>query len=120
VSVTTTTRLVCPGCKQDDNLYSVEKTTILYPVLMAFDADGNPDPQYTGEDRIVEDEGTVFDDTIYCRNCCDEMTTSELLPIVGVCDYCAVELIRGPLTLESLFDGPVCPDSRLGSHGLSS
>lgn len=71
-------RLVCPNCKTDEGLRSIETAQIAYPAT--FTADG---PEYTGEEREVFDESATFEDLIDCRNCGSlDMTLTDLVEAV--------------------------------------
>lgn len=59
--------LVCPDCGSDD-LRSIERASIGYPVRITVNAEGERVPEYTGESYTVYDE-TEFEDEIDCRAC---------------------------------------------------
>jgi uncharacterized protein YbaR (Trm112 family) len=69
------TRLVCPRCNSDDNLWSCERAEIMYPVT--YSAGGGVD--YTGGRYEVNDESTSFEGVLYCRNCTTELSTAQLV-----------------------------------------
>lgn len=61
--------LVCPNCGSD-RLFSSEETTIDYPIrATAKSSEGEPTFDYTGADRITNDEGTQYRDKLWCREC---------------------------------------------------
>lgn len=62
-------QLACPEC-ESTALRSDEVAIIGYPVILRRTPDGNVDVEYTGEDRDVFDETTVYDGKdLWCRDC---------------------------------------------------
>jgi len=74
----TSIALACPHCGSD-RLRSDEVATIGYPVAMFRDESGNVDVEYTGEEYDTFDEGTVYSGDIWCRDCGDQLTESDLV-----------------------------------------
>lgn len=72
--------LACPRCGSADSLFSQERTVILYPVRMSVESDPRPGFTYTGADRIVVDEGTVYTGDLYCRSCITAVAETDLIP----------------------------------------
>jgi hypothetical protein len=72
-------KLACPHCGATDYLFSVEETTIEFSAEFTREKDGSVHMDYTGESTHVNDEGTSYDQNIYCRNCCVELRESELI-----------------------------------------
>jgi uncharacterized protein YbaR (Trm112 family) len=85
------TRLVCPRCNSDDNLWSCETAEIMYPVT--YSAVGSVD--YTGGRYEVNDESTSFEGVLYCRNCSTELSTAQLIA-EGGSDQEAQREFEGP------------------------
>lgn len=84
--------LVCPHCKSAARLYSTEQATIDYPIRVTTGSapvDGAALGDITIGDRTisyedsnyrVNDEGTQYDGSLYCRDCAAELTLDELIP----------------------------------------
>lgn len=72
--------LICPNCGSD-RIYSTETCTIDYPVKMAVDEHGVISHEYTGSDRITNDEGTEFVGELYCRGCTNEHRPADLVTL---------------------------------------
>jgi Zn finger protein HypA/HybF involved in hydrogenase expression len=61
--------LACPYCGST-RLRSDETATIGYPVTLVRNAStGSVEPEYTGDEYIVFDEGTEYSADIWCRDC---------------------------------------------------
>jgi hypothetical protein len=73
------TKLVCPKCGTDDNLWSDETASIMYPATFSRDADGAVTLDYTGEDYKIIDEGTVYSGDIWCRDCGIQLGEGDLI-----------------------------------------
>ena len=84
--------LVCPTCKSGGRLYSTEQATIDYAIRVTTGeapVDGAALGDITIDDRTisyedemyrVNDEGTQYDGSLYCRNCAEELTLDQLIP----------------------------------------
>lgn len=75
------TGLVCPHCESDESLYSIERAEIMYPITIPNVPNRRDALEYTGDDSITLDDGTVFQDSVYCRGCSSELTLSDLIPM---------------------------------------
>lgn len=73
-------KLCCPNCG-NQQLYSEEDSTVLFPVYLTDDGDGGPDIEYGSDfgETVYNDEGTMFKDSIWCRSCGSEHKFEELL-----------------------------------------
>lgn len=77
VEVEKGTRLVCPGCRTGDRLYSVETVLTMYPVRFVA---GGMGPEYTGAEADYTDDGSGYRDDIVCRVCDTYLMESDLIP----------------------------------------
>jgi hypothetical protein len=105
-------RLVCPECKTDESLFSVEAAEIMYPISPQLTATGFECNYTDSRDRVVLDEGTVFANDIYCRAESLQLTQGKLL-FASTCDACAEQVFReqGEDKRWLDFDGkPNCPE----------
>jgi hypothetical protein len=55
---------VCPQCKMNDLLFSAETATVMYSISVV-----NGEHDYTGMESVTLDDGTEFEDDIWCRGC---------------------------------------------------
>lgn len=84
-------KLVCPGCLRNDLLFSCETTKIMYPAEPELDQHGGFGVGYTGEHYEVLDEGTTFENDLYCRNCAQERQQNDLYP-TATCKACEEQI----------------------------
>jgi hypothetical protein len=73
------TVLGCP-CG-NSNIWSEEVASILYTVELTRGEDGSVQVEHNGAGYETCDEGTVYSGNLWCRNCGDNLTESELVEV---------------------------------------
>lgn len=94
-------RLVCPKCKSDDRLYSIETADLMYQITASTDV---PRINYTGTDPIVLDDGTQYEGRIYCRADQTGLRHDQLL-LATTCTQCGVSVYCQQNTSEQIMTG---------------
>lgn len=78
--MTAPTTLACPNC-ESTSLRSDEVAAIGYPVIMRRNDAGQIEPEYIGDGYEVWDEGTVYSNDIWCRNCGVQVDENDLIEV---------------------------------------